>query len=115
MQQRTRTRYDIQLPVVYSWTDERGTSHQAGGFTRDISTEGVYVVASQRPPNGAVLWLEATLPPLEQAAEPLPLRAKGCVRRVDARGFALSSDFGLWRETELADSGPSANPVTVAN
>lgn len=115
MQQRTRTRFELQLPVVYSWTDERGTSHQAGGFTRDISTEGVYIVASQRPPNGAVLRLEATLPPLEQAAEPLPLRALGLVRRVDARGFALTSDFGLWQETELASSGAGASRANIAN
>ena len=97
-----RTRYDLQLPVVYGWTDEKGVDHQAGGFTRDVSTQGLYVIASQLPPNGANLWLQATLPPLEHAADVIPLRAMGHVQRVENKGFALTSDFGLWGETDEA-------------
>ena len=104
MQQRTCTRYELQLPVIYSWTDETGMNHQAGGFTRNISTQGIYVVAARRPPAGTNLWVEAALPPLKAAAEVLPLRAEGQVRRVERTGFALSSDLGLWQENELENT-----------
>ena len=100
MEQRERTRYKLRLPITYRWTDEQGMLQQAGGFTRNISTQGLYVVALQLPPNGADLSFQAVLPPLEEGAEVIPLRASGRVLRVDGRGFALASDFGLWRQSE---------------
>ncbi|MGE5205182.1 MAG: hypothetical protein ACM3PW_06175 [Chlamydiota bacterium] len=100
MEQRERTRYKLRLPITYRWTDEQGVQQQAGGFTRNISTQGLFVAALQLPPNGAELSFQAVLPPLEEAAEVIPLRAAGRVLRVEGRGFALSSDFGLWRESE---------------
>jgi len=101
VKQRICRRYELQLPVLYSWTDETGAMHQAGGFTRNISTQGIYIVSTQLPPRGADLSLQATLPPLEEAANVIPLQASGRVLRIEGRGFALTSDFGLWGEAEF--------------
>ncbi len=100
VERRLRTRYELRLPVIYGWTDEHGAAKQAGGFTRNISTQGLYVVAAELPPGGVRLRLQAVLPPLEAAAEVLPLRAAGQVLRVEGQGFALTSDFDVWWENE---------------
>ncbi len=100
VEQRQFIRYPLRVPIIFNWRDAWGRSRQGAGFTRDISTAGVFVLCSDPPPTGADLSLEALLPPLETPGTPgLQLRAKGRVLRVelegDVAGFAASSDFGL--------------------
>jgi hypothetical protein len=94
MQSQRATRYQVRAPVLYSWIDEGGMKRQAGGFTRNVSSGGVFVVSAMSPPIGTGISLEVMLPPLEDASPGWQLRASGKVVRVESDGFAGTTDFG---------------------
>jgi hypothetical protein len=63
LEQRTTARYQLILPVLFDWQDPEGTFHREGGFTRNVSTRGLYVDCSTLcPPAGALLRIEVLLP-----------------------------------------------------
>lgn len=105
MEQRSHTRYPVRAPVIFQWQDEQGGEQQGGGFTRDISTGGVYVLCSPAPAPGSALRLEVMLPPIHPEARDVRLQADGRVTRVEAGGFAALSDLGLPEDrTETGDA-----------
>jgi hypothetical protein len=55
-------RYDLRLPVLFSWTDRSGNVQKQGGFTRNISLDGLYVEGDVCPPVGASVTVEVLLP-----------------------------------------------------
>ena len=55
-------RYQLILPVLFEWKDPEGTFHREGGFTRNVSTRGLYVDCTLCPSAGAVLQIEVLLP-----------------------------------------------------
>src|SRR3989440_4676656 len=63
LKKRRAVRYKLCLPVIFKWTDERGRPVQEGGFTRDISTLGLYISCLKLPPTQTALVLEVLLPP----------------------------------------------------
>jgi hypothetical protein len=97
LQQRVCIRYRLSVPVVCRWKDENGSRCLAKGYTRDISTHGVFVFSSELPPMGATVRLEFSFPPLEESSEGLRLRSLGEVVRIETNGqgtgFALVSEF----------------------
>ncbi len=103
MELRRATRFQVHAPVIFHWIDQEGVQRQAGGFARDISTGGVFVLSEVPPPIGTVVRLELMLPRLEAAARGWQLKASGKVVRVEWDGFAGTADFG--RQDELADAG----------
>ncbi len=92
-------RYQLRVPAVIQWGWQPGIRQQVEGFTRDISTRGVFVCCPVSPPAGAAVELEIRLPPLAAAAQGLRLQAEGQVVRVDGAGtesgFAAVASFGL--------------------
>ena len=99
MQQRKSVRFRIRLPVIFRWKDEQGGSQQNGGFTRDISTGGLFVYSLIPPPSGVTLELEVMLPALEQSGHGVRLRSEGRVLRIERKkertGFAATGNFEL--------------------
>ncbi len=99
MESRKTVRYQMRVPVIIKWNDEQGVRQQGGGFTRDISTGGIFVLCPAYPPAGTAVALEVLLPPLEAEAHDLRLQAEGQVVRVEGggkgSGFAAAADFGL--------------------
>ncbi len=96
LDKRKAVRYKLCLPVLFKWIDADGCPVQEGGFTRDISTAGLYVNCPNLPPVPRDLALEILLP----LSEILKLQATVEIVRVgthpEARGFAtvggLSTD-----------------------
>lgn len=97
-EKRTVRRYRLSLPAIFSWVD--GEKHTCGGFTRDVSTNGAFVLCSEPVPANTVVEMEILLP----TSGELPgtaVRAKAQVLRNKAIGFAVAGQFG---QPELPDS-----------
>lgn len=96
-ERRKASRYRLRLPVLFSWTQGE-QFHTEGGFTRDVSANGLFVTSSVAPPARAAIKLELILPAIGQTAENA-MRATGSVVRRFAssqpRGFAIAADFGI--------------------
>ena len=101
MELRRATRYRVRSPVLFQWVDAGEVQRQAGGFTRDISTSGVFVISEVLPPVGKAVAYELMLPPLQVEDPSWRLKATGRVVRHDAHGFGGTGDFG--REDQAAD------------
>ena len=103
MDLRRATRYRVHAPVIFQWIDEEGVQRQAGGFTRDISTGGIFVLSAMSPPIGTGISLEVILPSLAAASRGCQLKADGRVVRVESEGFGGTADFG--QQAKMADLG----------
>jgi hypothetical protein len=99
MQQRASVRFQLRLPVIFRWNDEQGGRQQNGGFTRDISTRGLFVYSPIPPPSGVTVELEVMLPPLEESGHGVRLQSEGRVLRIERKGehtgFASTGNFNL--------------------
>ena len=95
MEQRKSHRYRLHAPVIFGWTDPDGLSQLRGGFTRDISAGGLFVLCEASAPLEAVLTLEVLLPPFKASSTALRLKGEGHVVRVEMKqtGFAAASEF----------------------
>ncbi len=55
-------RYEVRVPIRFSWKSFRGAWFHGEGITRDLSVTGAYVYTDTRPPLNAVLHAEILLP-----------------------------------------------------
>ena len=96
VQNRKCSRYQLRLPVLFGWQEK--SPNQNGGFTRDISVGGVFVLAQTCPPTGAKVKVELVLPIPDDPGRELRLRCVGKVIRIEwfphCQGFAIAGDFG---------------------
>jgi hypothetical protein len=92
-------RFHIRLPVIFRWDDGEDGRQQNAGFTRDISTAGLFVYSHIPPPSGVSVELEVMLPPLEKWGHGVRLQSEGRVLRIEREGehtgFAATGDFDL--------------------
>ena len=95
LEQRKSTRYRLPAPVIFTWTDPSGLSQVRGGFARDISAGGLFVLCDASPPLETALTLEVLLPPLKASSTVLRLKGEGRVVRVAMQptGFGAASEF----------------------
>ena len=96
-ERRQAARYHLQLPVIFSWRDGHEIRIQ-GGFTRDVSVQGMFVTSSVMLPVRIPLNLELLLPPnLDQMPGNI-LKAPGYVVRTcsvsEPHGFAIAAQLG---------------------
>lgn len=104
LESRKSTRFQLEVPIVCRWQRD-DAPEELDGLTRDISTDGIFILSPQCPPVGADVSFEATFPPLQSSAPPLRLQGHGRVLRVlqdapeERRGFAASAGFTL-RDSE---------------
>jgi hypothetical protein len=109
LERRKSTRYLLHAPVVFSWTDSTGASHQGGGFTLNISPAGVFVLCNEsQPPVYADVTLEVTIPSIDTCRQGVRLKSSGQVLRVEEKqgylGFAAATEFSLSEERYLVAS-----------
>jgi hypothetical protein len=65
------------------------------GYTRDISSTGVYVLTGEPLPSGTTVKLEVTLPSLRGRRSGACLRTQGHVVRSEVVGFAAAAEMGF--------------------
>jgi PilZ domain len=98
-EQRKATRYKVRLPVLFKWSEANGVGLQGGGFTRDISTDGLFVCCDRFPPLKTVLSMEILLSFGGAPSSSLLLTGQGEVVRIEGRekqtGFATETHFDL--------------------
>jgi hypothetical protein len=84
--------------LLVEWTHEGGTVTQEAGFTRDISTGGLYVTCAKAPPINSTVRLQIALPPNEEIL-PNGLRLEATAQVVrfascgEAAGFAAVGEL----------------------
>lgn len=88
MGRRPAVRYNLQLPVVFRWSD--GTEHAGAGFTTDVSLDGVHVVSYGCPPVGAEVHLEVLVPPLYPLSDELLIECCGKVNEISPESGRIS-------------------------
>lgn len=100
-------RFKLEVPVLFSWRDENGSRRRARGYTRDLSPGGMYLISPRCPPLGAVVGLDAFLPPLSESAPPWRMHSHGRVVRLERSprgegpgGFAAVSSEVVLRAVE---------------
>jgi hypothetical protein len=112
VERRGATRYQLRVPVVFRCTDGDVESPSGCGFTRDVSTKGVFIICDTPPPPRCNVELEVFLTPFAPETSGLRVKGSGLVLRVDQTrdGFAVMSALefaGAWCETV-----PSASSKT---
>jgi PilZ domain-containing protein len=117
MERRRTVRYNLCLPLIFEWTDQNGTVIQEAGFTRDVSTSGVYVSCVNSPPINSILRLQIALPPNKQvlpdglrlnvAAEVLRFATDGEVAGFAAVGELATGDRNSKRQIHVVDKPAS--------
>ena len=109
-ERRQARRFALEIPVLFRWVDNGQTACEGAGFCRDISTRGVFVVASAgAPPLGCKLDLMVLLPALNPRGPALRLHSTGSVVRVehmgDEVGVGIFCRFGHFEDSDrLASS-----------
>ena len=98
MRDRSTTRYRLDLPVTFRWTNGEGHVCIGTGFTRDISIVAMFVVTpADLPPADAVIHCEVLLPTFRRGS--VQLSACGRVLRMECgaemcrRGFTILADM----------------------
>ena len=79
------------------------------GYTRDISSGGIFVVTRDRLPSGTAVEMEVTLPSLTENRSGVFLRTLGRVVRLDETGFAAAADIEF--RVQFAGGFSSASAV----
>lgn len=101
MERRGATRFRLRLAVVFSWRDEQGIVQGSEGWSRDLSSRGIYVRADIVPPVGVAVEMNVFLPEPGYQIRAAEIHAKGLVVRVDRRAGTQSSGFAAMNHTVL--------------
>jgi hypothetical protein len=78
-------RFALRARVHFGWTDQEGVMRKGEGFSRDISSNGVYVYAEwhAQPQRNADIEVDITLPSFSEAHRTLHMRGKAKIMRVE--------------------------------
>ena len=100
---RNSRRYPLAAPVAFWWPTSQGWVRAGLGTTRDISSDGVMVTASECPPVGVHIQLTVSFPQREGSGHAVKWHGEGVVVRVQSyepmppsertSGFAASVQF----------------------
>ena len=94
-EKRKNTRYHLQLPVVFEWEDGKSMK---GGFTRDISSAGMFILSTERPRLGKNVHFQLLIPTSADSPGNV-VNATGKVVRLsfngEGYGFALKAKLSV--------------------
>ena len=108
MERRRSARFEVHVPVIFGWIDESGTQQREGGFTRDVSEDGVFAwCEGECPPCGSAIRIALLLPGIEPTSKAWRMKSTGhVVRTIDdvpeAKGFVATLDD---LQTEVLTNG----------
>jgi hypothetical protein len=115
---RAAERFRLKLPVSLTWQVRKKQDQYGHGFTRDISTRGMFVLARTCPPMGKPLRFEINLALNGSAA--IRVEGRGRVIRVERTaskatitGFAVVNLWFRMGEPRKASATP-ARPRSAA-
>lgn len=80
---------------MFSWEPYAGDTIKSQGYTRDISSGGVFVLTSDRLSSGTAVKLEVSLPAPRETSSSASLMSEGRVVRSEETGFAAAADTGF--------------------
>jgi hypothetical protein len=103
-------RYSVSLPVCVTWRAPEGADRPLNGFTRDISTRGMFVFADAEPAEGDLLEFEIDLA-LDEVTPLVVVRGEGRVVRAERpseqpAGFAVHNVWFRLCEPEQGQALP---------
>jgi hypothetical protein len=105
-------RFGLRARVHFEWTDRDGVMHKGDGFTRDITSHGVYVSAEWRaqPQADDDIDVDILLPSLREAHPTLHMHGRSKVIRVEptatdehSGGFVAASNSYVLQEEQNAE------------
>lgn len=109
MELRHANRYRSTSTTFYRWASPEGQPQNGEGLTLDISTRGVFVLATTCPPPGTQVEIEVWLPKLKDTSPEIRIQGKGQVLRVEhdvtRAGFAAAVRFQVEGSAEAELSG----------
>lgn len=108
MNRRQARRFEMCAPVIFTWTDGQGHTREGAGFSRNISTRGVFVVThSVVPELSSSMELQVILPWLSSRSRDMELVAQGIVARIETlakgAGLGIASPFGIVEDPDTSD------------
>lgn len=80
-EKRTTRRFSLDLPISVKFLDNG--QRELAGHTRDVSSRGVFMYLDTDITTGAPIEFIMTLPPEITLADPIRVRCKGKILRVD--------------------------------
>jgi hypothetical protein len=86
IEMRKAKRYRLSAPAHFLWAPQGGKPQSGRGITRDINASGVYVLADELPPMGALVQLDILVPKLEDHGFGMSLSGEGVVLRIEPHG-----------------------------
>ena len=101
MDRRRQIRFGLRAHVFFAWTDRDGVTHKGEGFTRDISSHGVYIHAEGGAPTERDVEIDINilLPSSLDTPRTLHMSGRAKVTRVESAindkysgGFVAESD-----------------------
>lgn len=107
LERRRQIRFGLHAPVHFSWIDRGGVIHKGEGFSRDISSHGVYVYADWQfqPQNDADIQVDILLHSFSELERTVHMSGSAKVLRVEpsatdehSGGFAAASDSFAFKE-----------------
>jgi hypothetical protein len=110
-------RFAVSLPAHLSWQSVGQPAQQVQGFTRDISTRGMLVLARTGPRPGELLEFEVEMA-LDDSSPQLLVHGEGRVLRVEPSvsdrcftGFAVHNLWFRMREPKPGGALPATKPA----
>jgi len=106
VERRGTSRFALRAPALFGWGNRE--SRLAGGFTRDASAGGAYILCEREdcPAVSTRISIEIMLPPIDAEGHGVKLKGEGQVVRNNGlgeeSGFAIVADFGMHTSTSIA-------------
>lgn len=92
--------------MVFYWDATHGGYLQEEGITRDLGTDGEFVLAHACPDEGATISLEISLPRFPGGVRSLRMQLRGTVVRVEfMRSGDFETGFAVCNEQSLLSEG----------
>jgi hypothetical protein len=85
LDRRRQIRFELRAPALFWWNDRDGIVLKGQGFTRDISSHGVYCYAESLPPTDIDIHIDILFSSFLEGQHPLQLSAKARVTRTERR------------------------------
>ena len=104
MDLRKAKRYPLSAPASFWWERADGILQEGRGTTLDISSLGVFILATLSPPAGVHLEVEVSLRAASGAPKSVQLHGEGKVVRTGRKGSEPGFAAAVVFQTESSDS-----------
>lgn len=107
LERRRQIRFGLHVPVHFSWADRDGVTHTGEGFSRDISSHGVYVYADWdiQPQSDANIHVDILLHSFSETVRTVHMSGSAKIIRVEPSatdehtgGFVATSESFAFKE-----------------